>query len=47
MNLQTHKIQCMKASFDDIFYSEIEPMEQDDTYGKTLKYIYTYLVCII
>jgi hypothetical protein len=35
MNLQASKIQCMKASFDDIFYNELELMEQDDdTYGK-------------
>lgn len=34
MNLQTSKIQCMKASFDDIFYNELDLMEQDDdTYG--------------
>lgn len=34
MHLQANKIQCMKASFDDIFYNEFEPMEQDDdTYG--------------
>ncbi|VVC35530.1 Hypothetical protein CINCED_3A011775 [Cinara cedri] len=39
MNLQTHKIQCMKASFDDIFYDEIEPMElDDDTYGQKDKF---------
>lgn len=38
MNLQTHKIQCMKASFDEIFYNEIEPMElDDDTYGRANK----------
>lgn len=38
MNLQAHKIQCMKASFDDIFYNEIEPMElDDDIYGKKNK----------
>lgn len=36
MNLQAHKIQCMKASFDDIFYTEVEPMELDDDYGKNL-----------
>lgn len=35
MNLQAHKIQCMKASFDDIFYNEIESMEHDEeTYSK-------------
>lgn len=34
MNLQANKIQCMKASFDDIFYNELEPMEQDEIYGK-------------
>lgn len=40
MNLQTHKIQCMKASFDDIFYNEIEPMEQDEEiYSKIYIYI--------
>lgn len=34
MNLKASKIQCMKASFDDIFYNESEMMEQDDdTYG--------------
>jgi len=34
MNLKASKIQCMKASFDDIFYNELELMEQDDdTYG--------------
>lgn len=37
MNVQAHKIQCMKASFDDIFYNEIEPMEQDDdVYGEKI-----------
>lgn len=37
MNLQANKIQCMKASFDDIFYNEIEPMDQDDdTYGNLI-----------
>lgn len=40
MNVQAHKIQCMKASFDDIFYNEIEPMEQDeDIYGNRIKNI--------
>lgn len=34
MNVQAHKIQCMKASFDDIFYTELEPMEHDEIYGK-------------
>lgn len=44
MNLQTHKIQCMKASFDDIFYNEIEPMEQDEEiYSKIYIYIYISL----
>uniref|UniRef100_A0A2S2R5G1 Nuclear pore complex protein Nup98-Nup96 n=1 Tax=Sipha flava TaxID=143950 RepID=A0A2S2R5G1_9HEMI len=38
MNLQPHKIQCMKASFDDIFYNEFEPMEQDDTYEQKDKF---------
>jgi len=34
MNLKASKIQCMKASFDDIFYNELELMDQDDdTYG--------------
>jgi len=40
MNLQATKIQCMKASFDDIFYNEMEPMEQDDDSYGNLKYIY-------
>uniref|UniRef100_A0A2H8TZV3 Nuclear pore complex protein Nup98-Nup96 n=1 Tax=Melanaphis sacchari TaxID=742174 RepID=A0A2H8TZV3_9HEMI len=39
MNLQASKIQCMKASFDDIFYNELELMEQDDdTYGQKDKF---------
>ncbi|XP_050438636.1 nuclear pore complex protein Nup98-Nup96-like isoform X2 [Adelges cooleyi] len=36
MNLQAHKIQCMKASFDDIFYNEIEPMDQDEDGYETI-----------
>ncbi|XP_050535736.1 nuclear pore complex protein Nup98-Nup96 [Daktulosphaira vitifoliae] len=39
MNLQAHKIQCMKASFNDIFYDEIEPMDQDeDSYDEKNKF---------
>jgi len=43
MNLQTSKIQCMKASFDDIFYNELDLMEQDDdTYGIIIYNIFNY-----